>query len=99
MLKFINADLQSAYDNRDFTRLMAAADAVKHCGSKLPATREGGVVLFENGMLLITQDEQKQCVEKRTAIGSDWSHSHRTVAVNKPLRGLYPQSALLVAQS
>ena len=94
-MKFINQELQTCFDRQDWTGLMKAADAVSFCGQKQWATDKGGVKLFENGKLQITESEVFQTFDRHDLTGREVI-GHRKVVVNKPRRGLYPADLLLL---
>ena len=97
-MKFINQQLQSCYDQQDWSGLMKEADKIAFCGSKLPAISAGGVKVFPNGKLSITEDEVFRAVDTLTFGGE--VNGHRKVVANKARRALYPAEFLLVeAQS
>ena len=97
-MKFVNQALQACYDKQDWAGLMKEADKVCFCGSKLPAISDGGVKVFPNGKISITEDEVLRSVDTLTFGGE--VNGHRKVVANKPRRALYPAALLLVeAQS
>lgn len=97
-MKFINEELQSCFDRHDWSGLMKAADKVCFCGSKLPAISAGGVKVFPNGKLSITEGETFRAVDTLTFGGE--VNGHKKIVANKPRRALYPAALLLVeAQS
>ena len=77
---------------------MKAADKVAFCGSKLPAISDGGVKVFPNGKLSITEGTAHRAVDTLTFGGE--VNGHKKIVANKPRRALYPVALLLVeAQS
>lgn len=94
-MKFINKELQDCYDAQDWAGLMKQADAIAFCGQKNWATDKGGVKLFPNGKLQITESEVFQTIDKYDFIGREII-GHRKVVINKPRRALYPASAILL---
>jgi hypothetical protein len=93
-MKFINQELQACHDAQDWAGLMKEADKIFFCGSKQFATSQGGVKLFENGKLQITESEVFQTFDRHDLIGREVI-GHRKVVANKPRRGLYPADFLL----
>ena len=92
-MKFINQELQTCFDRQDWAGLMKAADKVAFCGSKLPAISTGGVKVFPNGKISITEDEVLRSVDTLTFGGE--VNGHRKVVANKPRRALYLAELLL----
>ena len=95
-MRFVNEALQACYDAGDWSGLMKEADKVSFCGNKLPAISEGGVKVFDNGKLSITEGESFVSVDTLTFGGQ--VNGHRRVVANKPRRALYPAELLLEAQ-
>ena len=93
-MKFINPELQRCYEQQDWSGLMKAADAVSFCGNKQLATSQGGIKLFENGKLQITESEIFQTFDRHDLIGREVI-GHRKVVANKPRRALYLAELLL----
>jgi hypothetical protein len=91
-MKFVNEALQTCYEAKDWTGLMKEADKISYQG-KLPATSEGGVKLFPNGKLLITEGETFRSIDTLTFGGQ--VNGHRKVVANNPRRGLYNAAILL----
>jgi hypothetical protein len=94
-MKFINSQLQACFDRKDWGGLMKEADKVSS-SQKNWATSEGGVKLFPNGKLQITESEIFQTFDCHDLIGREVI-GHRKVVANKPRRGLYPADLLLVS--
>ena len=94
-MKFINQALQDCYDAQNWDGLMKEADKVSFCGQKQFATSEGGVKLFENGKMLITESEVFQTFDRHDLIGREVI-GHRKVVSNKPRRALYDAKLLLI---
>ena len=94
-MKFIIQALQDCYDAQNWDGLMKEADKVSFCGQKQFATSEGGVKLFENGKMLITESEVFQTFDRHDLIGREVI-GHRKVVSNKPRRALYDAKLLLI---
>jgi len=95
-MKFVNQELQACYDAGDWIGLMKEADKVSFCGNKLPAISAGGVKVFDNGKLSITESETFVSVDTLTFGGQ--VNGHRKVVANKPRRALYDARVLLVGE-
>ena len=94
-MKFVNQQLQACFDAQDWAGLMKEADKVSFCGQKQLATSEGGVKLFDNGKMLITEAEVFQTYDRHDLIGREVI-GHRKVVANKPRRALYDAKLLLI---